>query len=159
MKTFYSDSYELILDYIGIAIGLNNIVVRVDCNAFPPNTIRVNKTTNCVGSFIDYLEIVKSSRFSLLVENEPFSKAVPLNRNVRNAIAHFDYEFDASTQKIAFRDKHRNKDNCVELYLVDLALLCYENMTMLVYLDELLYNLRKIYHMKEGMIPHIKASK
>ena len=53
MKSFYSDSYELILDFLGIAIGLNNIVVRGDCNAFPANTIRVNKTTNSVGNFVD----------------------------------------------------------------------------------------------------------
>lgn len=159
MITFYSDSYELILDFIGIAIGLNNIVMRGDCNSFPANNIRVNKTTNCVGSIIDYLEIMKSSRLSLLVEDEPFSKEIPLKRNVRNAIAHFDYEFDVSMQKITFRDKHKNKDNCVELYAIDLALLCYENITILVYLDELSYNLRKIYYLKEGMIPHIKASK
>lgn len=159
MKSFYSDSYELILDFLGIAIGLNNIVVRGDCNAFPVNTIRVNKTTNSVGNFVDYLGIVKASRLSLLVEDEPFSKVIPLNRNMRNAIAHFDYDFDAGTQKILFRDKHRNKDNSVELYLIDLALLCYENMTILVYLDELLYNLRKVCYMKAGMPLHIKASK
>lgn len=159
MKTFYSDSYELILDYIGIAIGLNNIIVRGDCNAFPSNTIRVNKTTNCVSSFIDYLEIVKSSRLSLLVEDEPFGKAIPLNRNIRNAIAHFDYDFDSVTQKFTFRDKYRNKDACVELYLVDLALLCYDNMTMLAYFDELLYDLCKISYVNEGMLPHIKSVK
>lgn len=157
MKAFYSDSYELILDFLGVAVGLNNIAVRGDCNAFPANTIRVNKQTACVGSFSDYHEIVKSSRLGLLAEDEPFSQVIPLNRHVRNAIAHFDYEFDAGTQKIMFHDKHKNKDNSVELYLIDLALLCYENMTILVYLDELLYNLRKIYYTKAGTAPHIKA--
>lgn len=159
MKNFYADSYELILDYIDVAIGLNNIVVRGDHNTFPANTIRVNKKTSCVGNFEDYREIVKSSRLSLLVDNEPFSKAIPLNRNVRNAIAHFNYEFDAGTQKITFSDKHKNNNNTVELYLIELALLCYENMSILVYLDELLYTLRKIHYTKLGMFPNIKSPK
>ena len=146
MIKFYADSYELILDYIDVAIGLNNIVVRGEHNTFPTNTIRVNKKTPCVGSFEDYREIVKSSRLNLFVDNEPFSKAIPLNRKVRNAIAHFSYEFNAGTQKITFSDKFKSNDNTVELYLVELALLCYENISILVYLDELLYTLRKIHY-------------
>lgn len=157
MKAFYSDSYELILDYLDIAIGLNNIVVRGDCDAFPVNTIRVNKKVDCVRNFSDYREIVKSSRLNLLMDDEPFSKVVPLNRNVRNAIAHFDYEFDASTQRITFYDKHKNKSGCVELYLIELAQLCYENMTVLGYLDELLYNLQKIQYIKAGMRTSIRV--
>ena len=159
MIKFYAESYELILDYIDVAIGLNNIVVRGDHNAFPANTIRVNKKTACVGNFEDYREITKASRLNLLVDNEPFSKVIPLNRNVRNAIAHFTYEFDAGTQKITFSDKHKNNINTVELYLIELALLCYENISILVYLDELLYSLRKIHYTKLGMIPNIKSPK
>lgn len=157
MKNFYADSYELILDYIDVVIGLNNIVVRGDHNSFPTNTVRVNKKTPCVGSFENYREIVKSSRLNLLEDNEPFSKTIPLNRNVRNAIAHFNYEFDTGTQKITFSDKHKNNNNTVELYLIELALLCYENMSILVYLDELLYSLQKIHYTKRGIFPNIKS--
>ena len=156
MIKFYADSYELILDYVGVAIGLNNIVVRGDHDIFPENTVYVNKQTRSVESFENYQEIVKSSRLNLLVDDEPFSKVIPLNRNVRNAIAHFNYEFDAGTQKILFSDKHKNKENTVELYLIELALLCYENISVLVYLDELLYSLRKIHYTKLGMFPNIK---
>ena len=159
MKSLYADSYELILDFISVAIGLNNIAVRGDCNSFPPNDIRVNKGTACVSCFADYKEIVKFSRLSLMIESEPFSKSIPIHRNVRNAIAHFDYDFDAGTQKITFHDKYKNRENNIELYLIDLALLCYENITILVYLDELLYNLRKIDCLNRGMAPSIKASK
>ena len=157
MIKFYADSYELILDYIDVAIGLNNIVVRGDHNAFPANAIRVNKKTSCVGNFEEYREITKASRLNLLVDNEPFSKAIPLNRNVRNAIAHFNYEFDSGTQKITFIDKYKSNDNAVELYLIELALLCYENISVLVYLDELLYSIRKIHYTKQGMFPNIKS--
>ena len=159
MIKFYADSYELILDYIDVAIGLNNIAVRSDHNAFPANTIRVNKKTACVANFDDYREITKASRLNLLADNEPFSKAIPLNRNVRNAIAHFNYAFDAGTQKIIFSDKYKSNNNTVELYLIELALLCYENISILVYLDELLYSLRKIHYTKLGMFPNIKSPK
>ena len=157
MIRFYSDSYELILDYIDVAIGLNNIVVRGNHNAFTANAIRVNKKTPCVGNFEDYREITKASRLNLLVDNEPFSKAIPLNRNVRNAIAHFNYDFNAGTQKIIFSDKYKSNDNTVELYLIELALLCYENISILVYLDELLYSIQKIHYTKLGMFPNIKS--
>lgn len=156
MLDFYADSYELILDYIDVAIGLNNIVIRGDHNAFSPNTIRANKKKPCVENFEDYRGIIKSSRLNLLADSEPFSKAIPLNRNVRNAIAHFNYEFDAGTQKITFKDKYKNNDNTVELYLIELAFLCYENVSILVYLDELLYSLQKIRYTKLGMHPNIK---
>lgn len=155
MKSFYADSYELILDFVDVAVGLNNIVVRGEYNSFPSNRINVRKK-NQVETFEEYRELVKSKRLNLLIDNEPFSKAIPLNRNVRNAIAHFNYDFDSSSQKIIFSDHHKNRENTVELYLIDLAILCYENMTILVYLDELLYTLRKIECLNEGMCPHIK---
>ena len=155
MKSFYADSYELILDFVDVAVGLNNIAIRGDYNSFPPNSIKVKKK-NQVETFEEYRELVKSTRLNLLFDNEPFSKAIPLNRNVRNAIAHFNYDFDSGSQKIVFSDKHKNRENTVELYLIDLALLCYENMTILAYLDELLYTLRKIAYLSEGMCPHIK---
>ena len=39
--------------------------------------------------------------------------------------------------------------------LCDLALLCYDNITILAYLNELFYNLRKIDFLESGMKPNI----
>ena len=72
-----------------------------------------------------------------------------------NAIAHYTYDFDAGTQKITFHDQFRSKENTVELYLVDLAQLCYENVVILTYLSELMYSLRKLDYIKEGLRPNI----
>ena len=91
-----------------------------------------------------------------LIPEEPFSKCIDMNRNVRNAIAHYTYDFDSSTQKIFFHDKYRNNESVTELYLCDLALLCYDNITILTYLNELFYNLRKIDFLESGMIPSIR---
>ena len=103
-------------------------------------------------------ELIKSAKLDFLMDNEPFSKAIILNRNVRNAIAHFNYDFDSDSQRIIFSDKHKGRENAVELYLIDLAILCYENISVLTYLNELLYTLRKIEYVSEGMCIHIKRS-
>lgn len=147
MKSFYADSYELLLSMIDIAVGLNNITVRGDYNAF--------HSDSNAKDFADFQSKTKSEKLKSLIANEPYSKEIPLNRHVRNAIAHFDYEFDPNTQKAIFNDKFKNKDNSVELYLIDIAILCYENIEILVYLNELLYSLRKILYTAQGMTPHI----
>lgn len=107
---------------------------------------------------IEDRELIKSAKLDFLMDNEPFSKAIILNRNVRNAIAHFNYDFDSDSQRIIFSDKHKGRENAVELYLIDLAILCYENISVLTYLNELLYTLRKIEYVSEGMCIHIKRS-
>lgn len=79
-------------------------------------------------------------------------------RALIKAIAHFNYDFDSDSQRIIFSDKHKGRENAVELYLIDLAILCYENISVLTYLNELLYTLRKIEYVSEGMCIHIKRS-
>lgn len=150
MKAFYADSYELILEMVDVPVFLNNMVIRGDYGAF-------SATAN-VKSIAQYHNQTKSERIKSLIDDEPFSKAIPLNRNVRNAIAHYNYEFDAGTQKISFINRYKNKENSVEMHLIDLALLCYDNMTILLYLDELMYSLRKWDYRKTGMRPHICKS-
>jgi len=147
MKSFYSDSYELMLEMIDIAVGLNNIAVRGDFNVFHTDTQATD--------FVAYRGKVKSERLKALIVNEPFSREISLNRHVRNAIAHYDYEFEPSSQKIAFNDKHKNKENTVEMYLSDLSLLCYDNIVILFYLSELMYTLRKVDYTVDGHFPNI----
>ena len=125
-------------DFVDVAIGLNNIAVRGDYNLFPTDSVKGRKKKQ-VGTFEEYRELIKSAKLDFLMDNEPFSKAIILNRNVRNAIAHFNYDFDSDSQRIIFSDKHKGRENAVELYLINLAILCYENISVLTYLNELLY--------------------
>lgn len=148
MINFYKDTYELLLDMLTIAIGLNNIFIRGNFNIFSDESN--------VSNFNSYNNLVKSQRLKALIPEEPFSKCININRNVRNAIAHYTYDFNSSTQKIYFYDKHRNNESVIELYLCDLALLCYDNITILAYLNELFYNLRKIDFLESGMKPNIR---
>lgn len=148
MINFYKDSYELILDLITIAVGLNNIFERESYDNFSDDSQ--------VKNFEKYYELVKSARINNLNKNDMFSKCININKNVRNAIAHYTYDFEASSQKIIFYDKYKGKENNVEMYLCDLANLCYENIQIIIYLNELFYNLRKLRFICNGMIPNIK---
>lgn len=148
MINFYKDTYELLLDMVTFAVGLNNIFTRGKYDSFSDKTDILN--------FEKYNNLVKSQRLKALIQEEPFSKCISMNRNVRNAIAHYTYDFDSKSQKIYFYDKHKNNESIVELYLCDLALLCYDNIRILVYLNELFYSLRKIDFIESGMIPNIR---
>lgn len=147
MIDFYQDTYELMMDMTIIPIGLNNIIVREKNDIFPPESN--------IENYNKYFDLGKPQRLKALILDEPFSKYIEINRNVRNAIAHYTYDFNSSTQKITFYDKYKNNENEVELYLCDLALLCYDNITILTYLNELFYNLRKIDLLNEGLKPNI----
>ena len=148
MINFYKDTYELLLDMIIIAIGLNNIFIRGKYDQFSENAN--------VSSFKEYNNLIKSQRLKSLIQDEPFSKCIEVDKNIRNAIAHYTYDFDSSSQKIRFYDKYRGNENVVELYLCDLAFLCYDNITILVYLNELFYNIRRLDFLENGMFPNIR---
>lgn len=151
MKSFYSDSYELLLDMIGVAVGLNNLSLRNDYNSFSAKV----KTKD----FVSFWKLAKAERIAALIEEEPYSKPISIHRHIRNAVAHYNYEFDPNSQRIHFFDYHKGKENTTTIYLVDLAHLCYDNMKILVYLNELLYNIKKIDFLRSGLVPHIKPLK
>lgn len=132
MKIFYSDSYELILDLIWIPVGLNNIYERDNYNIF---------SNDCgIENFDKYFLIKnKLNKSKALIENEHFSIYLKMDRKVRNSISHFDYELENNSPKILFHDN----DKDVEMYLVDFAKLCYENIVLITYLNELFYSIEK----------------
>ena len=132
MKIFYSDSYELILDLIWIPVGLNNIYERGNYNIF---------SNDCdIKSFDKYFLIKnKLNKSKALIENEHFSVYLKMDRKVRNSISHFDYELEKNSPVVLFHDNDKN----VEMYLVDFAKLCYENIVLITYLNELFYSILK----------------
>ena len=147
-KQFYSNTYEIILEMIDIPVGLNNLLVRNCIDKFP-------SLCNC-DSFDKYQKLSKSQKLKMLDNSEPFSKSIVLYRNIRNAIAHFNVDYDTSSQKIVFKDLFKKKENKIEMYLIDLACYCYENLMILFYLNELMYTLRKIDFLQDGLKPTIE---
>ena len=140
MKTFYSDSYELILDLIWIPIGLNNIHERGHYNLFSDECNFEN--------FDKYFSTkTKLNKSKALIDNEFFSIYLSMDRKVRNSISHFDFELQKNSPKVIFHDN----DKDVELYLVDFAKLCYENIVLITYLNELFYSIIKYDYINAGI--------
>lgn len=150
MRTFYADSYELILEMITLPVGLNNIIERKKYNCFHENSRIKNYKT--------FFNSTKSQRIEALKNEEEFSKYLNINNNVRNSIAHFDYKINNETQLITFYDKYKSSEKIIEMYLFDFALLCYENIKFIVYLNELFYSIKKISYIKNGLKPNIKPN-
>lgn len=150
MRTFYADSYELILEMITFPVGLNNIIKRRNYDCFP-NDLKIN-------NFKAFFDSTKYQRIEALKTDEEFSKYLNINNNVRNSIAHFDYKINNETQLITFYDKYKSSENIIEMYLFDFALLCYENIKFIVYLNELFYNIKKISYIKNGLRPNINPN-
>lgn len=147
MKLFFVESYELILEMITLPIGLNNIIERKQYNNF-------SEKSN-VKNFNSYFNQSKYNRIKSLISEETFSKNLNMDRHVRNALSHYDYKLDKKNQIITFYDWNKNKSENIEMYIFDFALLCYENIKLLVYLNELFYCLKKLNYLQMGMKPHI----
>lgn len=136
LSDFYAKSYEWILENIWIIGILNNLFIRKDINIFP------NKKT--------YQEFNKSAKGSRLNDNyidvdELFSKPLEsLDNKVRNAIQHFDAEIDYISQEITFTNTSKGNKVIINKSLIEFGKFCIENFCLMIYLLELVYNLRKL---------------
>ena len=144
LSNFYAKSYEWILDNIDIIISLNNISQR-------------GSYKDCLNDkkYHDVASTGKYNRLKLyLDESEPFSRpAGSLKNRIRNAIQHFNADVDYTSQKITFLDVHAGKAKKEEMYLIDFADICLENFSLIFYILELVYILRKILYALQGEIP------
>lgn len=147
LSDFYAKSYEWILDNINIIIALNNIECR-------------NSFENCPEGkeFKEVLNIRSKIRKTGYIDDlEPFSTPTnSLNNRYRNAIQHFDNEIDYVSQKIVFTDKHAGKINQESMYFIDFADLCIENFSIIIYILELVYQIRRNSYIIEGLVPSLR---
>ena len=143
LTTFYAQSYEWILENVDIVIALNNIEVRGD----------YQKCENGK-SYDEYLKVFKGKKLEWMNNDEPFSiPVISLKNKLRNAIQHFDSEIDYTTQIIKFHDR----ENVEKLYLMEFASLCIDNFSVVIYILELVYNLRRNNLILSGCIPHLNV--
>jgi len=146
LTNFYASSYEWILENIDIIIALNNIVSRKGYN-------------DCVnGKTMDSLVNIgsKYKKLEYLENSEPFSLPISsLKNRIRNSIQHIDCDINYVNQEITFLDSHRGKTKEVKMYQIDFADLCLENFSIIIYILELVYNLRKANYQSSGLTPNI----
>ena len=101
---------------------------------------------------------IQQRRIKCIANNKTFSKPMRLDKDIRNAITHYGYEFNSITREIIFRDNFNGKEKLIKIYLVDFACLCYDNVTTLFYLNEIMYNLQKILYTLKGIRPNINPA-
>lgn len=144
LSDFYAKSYEWILDNINVVIVLNNIISRNDYNS-------------CANGkpYDEVLKIgTKYKKLEYINDLEPFSTPTnSLKNRIRNAIQHFDNEIDYMSQKIIFTNNYRGKTKQEIMYLMDFADLCVENFSIVIYILELIYQLRRLSYLSNGLIP------
>lgn len=146
LSDFYAKSYEWILDNINIIIALNNILVRKNYELCPND--KPYSEILVIGS--------KFNKLQYLEAKEKFSTPTSsLQNRIRNSIQHFDTDIDYVSQKIIFTDKHRGKIKSENMYLIEFADLCLENFSIIIYILELIYNLRRIFYISSGIIPNL----
>lgn len=143
LLTFYTKSYELILEYIDLLIYCNNIMHRGNHESFKGNKTHKNFKS----------QVLKSRKLKYLEEGEYFSKLnEELDSIVRNSIQHYDYSFDSITQLITFTNKGKTTST-KEMYLIEFMGMCKENYILLLYLFEVVYTLKKNKYISNGLIP------
>lgn len=143
LKAFYTNTYEYILSNLDIIIALNNIEKRGNTCDFINENIK---------SF-DYLSKNKYQKIELIDNDEPFSISIDLNNRIRNSIAHFNDDYKSTTQMLTFIDNYNNKNKVTNIFLIQLAEMCIENLYIIFYINEIVYNLRKIQLINKGSIP------
>lgn len=150
LSDFYAKSYEWILDNINIIIALNNIYSR-NCYTLCSNNKPYDSILK-IGSKYNKLEYINSS--------EPFSTPTnSLQNHIRNAIQHFDADINYISQNIIFTDNYRGKTKQDSMYLIDFADLCVENFSIIIYILELTYNIRRVFHISNGLTPNLAPQK
>ncbi|WP_165213162.1 YecA family protein [Streptococcus tangpeifui] len=150
MKEFYASSYEWILDNINIVIGLNNIFVRNSYTECCNNKNYCNDLEK-IGSKFNKINS-KSSQKPYFDISEPFSKPMSsLTNRIRNAIQHYSSEVNYDKQEIIFEDKYKGKVRIERCSIVDFAQLCLSNFSLIFYILEIVYTLRKLKLITDGI--------
>lgn len=144
IKTFYQDSYELILYSLPRVVALNNIYGRKDINNFVNNTEDFKNKINSYKSKVNiYRDLVSNhDKFSWLINSA-------IENHVRNSIGHFNYEENLEEQTVLFIDDHQGKIKMETKTLMEIARDCVHMFYTLVNLLELNYNIIKIQTIKK----------
>lgn len=139
IKSFYQDSYELILYNIPRIVALNNIYHRNDINSFITGNYDFESKINSYRSKVNlYKELMgKHDDFSWLISND-------IKNNIRNSIGHFNYEENLAEQTVLFIDDHMGKEKKKIKSLIEIARDCVYMFYTLMNLLELNYALLKV---------------
>lgn len=157
IKTLYVDLYEHLCRTVGVVVGLDNIVTRGDFNKLRNNS---NITGGSLEGFIG--EHVHGKIVNYLSEQEPFEKLVGnhLNKEIRNAIGHFNYEAEVVGQVvpgsygqiIRFIDA-KDDSKSIEKTLKEICYYIWQMYKCLAEVCELIYRFQSVLLAQKGIKP------
>lgn len=82
-----------------------------------------------------------------------------LNNKIRNAIQHYSSHVNVDNQEIIFEDKYGGRVRIEKYSIVDFAKLCIINFSLIFYILEIVYTLRKLKLITDGVTPTIYWTK
>lgn len=131
LNDMYARTYEFILRHLNVIYLLNNLSSRGNTKKFAKD-----KTEEEFNKYSDFNKVQ-----TFLIQSERFSKPIrSINNKIRNAIQHYDYVINYNDQTIYYHD--RNKDS--SLTYIQLGNMVIENVSVIFYLNELIYNIDRI---------------
>ncbi|MBZ5944179.1 hypothetical protein KII92_04335 [Leuconostoc gelidum subsp. gasicomitatum] len=131
LNDMYAKTYEFILRHLNVIYLLNNLSSRGNTKKFAKG-----KTEEEFNKYIGFNKVQ-----TFLIQSERFSKPIrSINNKIRNAIQHYDYVINYNDQTIYYHDL--NKDS--SLTYIQLGNMVIENVSVIFYLNELIYNLDRI---------------
>lgn len=139
IKTFYQDSYELILYSLPCVVALNNIYNRKNLDSFVDKTDDFKKRIESYGSKVNiYRELISQhDEFSWIIN-------FAIENHIRNSIGHFNYEENLEEQTVLFIDDHKGRTKTETKTFMEISRECVNMFYTLVNLLELNYNILKI---------------
>ncbi len=147
IKTFYQDSYELILYNLPRVVALNNIYCRKNIDNFVKGTQDFKDKIN---SYRSKVNIYKE----LILEHDEFSWLInsSIENHIRNSIGHFNYEENLEEQTVLFIDDNQGKTKTEIKTLMEIARDCVYMFYTLVNLLEINYCILKIQTIEKAEI-------
>ncbi len=151
IKQFYLDVFESMAEMSILLIALNNLKYRKNINDIDIQFINIGNIKN--------LNDLKKSSKGVIVKSvnpkEFYSEIFDwkMNNKLRNAIAHNNYVYNGTDQKIIYTPDDKKPDKKEDIYLVDFAIECVKLLQYAVIMGELIHNLRKIEFIFAGHPP------
>lgn len=150
IKGFYLDAYETLLSLMHIPVCLDNISVRGDYMKY--NSVYYNFYNNknpkikdryerLPDDYIRYANLDNGKKAELMSQASEQLQAylaIPVNKDLRNAITHNTYKYDGLTQIITVYDQKRPSQINLTLSLLDMAVDCIGLAKSTVLMSELL---------------------
>lgn len=150
LKSFYQDVYESLLSLLYIPVCMDNILMRSDYACFNSSITDFITDPGFRGgrgsNYTKYVGMDNGKKAELIDNTGPIQKIMrmPVNKDLRNGIGHFNYKYDGLTQTITTFDYRRRNRIKSQISLMDVALDCLGlARTAVIFGDIILFILRQ----------------